>query len=185
MAATVKNFKYGDDAVYGSLAYDYGRAGAYREKVDRPVERQVIIPAPPRIREQDATDVRVKTKQSVSPLAIIGYACAAIIIVFTLMAKIQLTAVTDTSAQLENQLSDLKTAQNRLLINYEKAFNLTEIEEYASTQLGMQRPRDEQVFYLESTVPDKAVILRGKDEDKLGFGERVFDALSSIAEYFR
>lgn len=185
MAAAAKNVKYGDNAVYGSLAYDYGRAGAYREKMDRPVERQVIIPAPPRIREQEETAARVRTRQSVAPLAIIGYVCAAILIVFTLMAKIQLTEVTDTSAQLEEQLSDLKTAQNRLLINYEKAFNLTEIEEYATKQLGMQRPRDEQVFYLESTVPDKAVILGGKDENKVGFGERVFDALSSIAEYFR
>ncbi|MFB0921675.1 MAG: cell division protein FtsL [Oscillospiraceae bacterium] len=185
MAAAAKNVKYGDNAVYGSLAYDYGRTGAYRETMDRPVDRQVIIPAPPRIREHEASATRVKTKQSVSPLAIVGYACAAVLIVFSLMAKIQLTEITDTSAQLEEQLSDLKVAQNRLLINYEKAFNLTEIEEYASSQLGMQRPRDEQVFYLESTVPDKAVILSGKDEEKLGFGERVFDALASIAEYFR
>ena len=142
MAAAAKDVKYGDSAVYGSLAYDYGRAGTYREKMDRPVDRQVIIPAPPRIREQAMADARVKTRQSVAPLAIIGYVCAAILIVFTLMAKIQLTEVTDTSAQLEEQLSDLKVAQNRLLINYEKAFNLTEIEEYATTQLGMQRPRD-------------------------------------------
>ncbi len=185
MAAAAKNVKYGDNAVYGSLAYDYGRTGAYRERMDRPVDKQVIIPAAPRIKEQEKSVSRVKTKQSVSPVAIIGFACAAVLIVFSLMAKIQLTEITDTSAQLEEQMSDLKVAQNRLLINYEKAFNLTEIEEYATTQLGMQRPRDEQVFYLESTIPDKAVILSGKDEEKVGFGERVFDALSSIAEYFR
>ena len=186
MAAATKNAKYPSSPVYGSLAYDYGRAETYREKMDRPVDRQVIIPAPPRIREQTATAAKVKTKQGVSPLAIIGYACAAILIVFTLMAKIQLTEVTDTSAQLEEQLSDLNTAQNRLRINYEKAFNLTEIEEYATTQLGMQRPRDEQVYYLESTVPDKAVILSGKDdENKASFVDRVFDAFSSIAEYFK
>jgi len=185
MSAETKNAKYGDNAVYGSLAYDYGRAGAYRERIERPVDRQVIIPAPSKIREREASAARVKSRQSVSPLAIIGYACAAILVVFSLMAKIQLTEVTDSSAKLETQLSDLKTAQNRLLINYEKAFNMTEIEEYATTQLGMQRPRDEQVFYFESAVPDKAVILSGKDEGEAGLGERVFDALTSIAEYFR
>ena len=178
MAAPVKNAKYGANTVYGSLAYDYGKTETYRERMDRPVERQVIIPAPPRITEQ------VKTKQSIAPLAIIGYACAAILVVFSLMAKVQLTEVTDTSAQLEQQLGELNVAQNRLLINYEKAFNLTEIEEYATTQLGMQRPREEQVIYLENTVPDKAVILSGAD-DKVSLGDRVFDALSSLAEYFR
>jgi len=184
MAAPAKNEKYNANAVYGSLAYDYGKAGTYREKMDRPVERQVIIPAHPRIREQAAAAVRVKTKQGIAPLAMIGYACAAILVVFSLMAKIQLTEVTDTSAQLETQLSDLNVAQNRILINYERAFNLTSIEEYATTQLGMQRPREEQVFYLESTVPDKAVIVSGSD-NKVGFCERVFDAIASIAEYFK
>lgn len=184
MATPAKNAKYGTNAVYGSLAYDYGRAGTYREKMDRPVERQVIIPAPPRIREQAAAAARVKTKQGIAPLAMIGYACAAILVVFSLMAKIQLTSVTNSSAQLETQLSDLNVAQNRILINYEKAFNLTSIEEYATTQLGMQRPREEQVFYLESTVPDKAVIISSSD-NKVGFGDRVFDSLASIAEYFK
>ncbi len=185
MATAARNVKYTEKPVYGSLAYDYGETEIYRERTQRPVERQVIIPAPPRIKEQAAAAAKVKTKQSVSPFAMIGYACAAVLIVFTLMAKIQLTEITDTSAHLEQQLSDLKVAQNRLLINYEKAFNLTEIEEYATTQLGMQRPRDEQIFYLESTVPDKAVILSGEDEDKTGLGDRIFDALSSIAEYFK
>jgi len=184
MATPAKNAKYGTNAVYGSLAYDYGKVGTYREKMDRPVERQVIIPAPTRIREQVAAASRVKTKQGIAPLAMIGYACAAILVVFSLMAKIQLTAVTDSSAQLETQLSDLNVAQNRILINYEKAFNLTSIEEYATTELGMQRPREEQVFYLESTVPDKAVIISSND-NKVGFGDRVFDSLASIAEYFK
>lgn len=184
MAASTKNAKYNASPVYGSLAYDYGRVGTYREKMDRPVERQVIIPAAPKIKERAAAATQVKTKQGIAPLAILGYACAAILVIFSLMAKIQLTEVTDTSAQLETQLTDLNVAQNRLLINYEKAFNLTEIEEYATTELGMQRPREEQVFYLENTVPDKAVII-SSSENNDSFADRVFDALASISEYFK
>ncbi|NCB73736.1 MAG: hypothetical protein EOM51_03200 [Clostridia bacterium] len=184
MAVASKNTKISANTVYGSLAYDYGRADTYREKAARPVERQVIIPAPPSIRERAAAAVKVKTQQHVAPTAIIGYVCAAILVIFSLMAKIQLTEITDSSAQLETQLTDLNVAQNRLLINYEKAFNLTEIEEYATTQLGMQRPRDEQVFYLESTVPNKAVIITETGSDS-GFGDRVFDFLASISEYFK
>lgn len=184
MAVSVNNAKHSANTVYGSLAYDYGRTGTYREKMDRPVDRQVIIPAPQRIREEAVAAARAKTRQSVAPLSIIGFACAAILVVFSLMAKIQLTEVTDISVGLEQQLSDLNVAQNRLLIDYEKAFNLTEIEEYAVSELGMQRPRDDQVYYLDNTVPDKAVIIDDKNGED-GFGDRVFDALSSIAEYFR
>ncbi len=181
MAAERNNPAYGT-GVYGSLAYDYGKALPRR---DRPVDRQVIIPAPPRIREQERIAAhRVKTRQSISPMAIIGTACAAALLVFTLMARIQLTEVTDTAAHLEQQLIELEVAQNRLLIDYERAFNLTEIEEYATRELGMQRPRDEQIHYLSSTVPDKAMILSGESEGR-DFGDRLFDTLSSIAEYFR
>jgi Cell division protein FtsL. len=184
MATTVKNARYNESTVYGNLAYDYGKAAPYREGMGRPVDRQVVIPAPPRINEEVAVRTRVQTNQAVSPFALIGFVCAAILLVFTLMAKIQLTAVTNGTVTLENKLSDLKVTQNRLLINYEKAFNLTEIEEYATNNLGMQRPRDEQVFYLDSSVPDKAVVLTGKTA-KSGFIERFFDAVSSISEYFK
>lgn len=184
MAASAKNPVYDANAIYGSLAYDYSKAAPYHEGMGRPVERQVIIPAPPKIKEEVAVRAKVQTNQAVSPFAIIGFACAAILLVFTLMAKIQLTTVTNDTVTLENQLSDLKVAQNRLLINYEKAFNLTEIEENATKSLGMQRPRDEQIFYLDSNVPDKAVVMNNNGT-KSGFVERVFDAISSISEYFK
>ncbi|MDR1132214.1 MAG: cell division protein FtsL [Oscillospiraceae bacterium] len=184
MAASARNTKYSADTVYGSLAYDYGREGTYSGRTDRPVDRQVVIPAAPRLREQTVAETYAKTGQSVAPLAVIGYICAAVLLVFTLMAKIQLTEVTDTAAKLEQQLGELKVAQNRLLIEYEKAFNLTEIEKYATRELGMQRPREEQLFYLSGAVPDKAVVLGGEDDGE-SFGDRLFGALSSIAEYFR
>ena len=98
------------------------------------------------------------------------------------MAKIQLTEATDQTARLQTQLETLKTDQNRLLINYEKAFNTTELETYATTQLGMQRARDDQVYYLDSSVPDKAVVIEAKDEDSLA--ARIRAAFASLAEYF-
>ena len=48
----------------------------------------------------------------------------------------------------------------------------------------MQRPRDEQIYYLDSTVPDKAVILENASEEK-SLSNRLFDMLASISEYFK
>ena len=46
----------------------------------------------------------------------------------------------------------------------------------------MQRARDDQVYYLDSSVPDKAVVIEAKDEDSLA--ARIRAAFASLAEYF-
>ena len=173
--------------VVGSLAYDLEGTVAYpypQQEKRREAERKVVIPALPVVDEQVAARAKARTQQAVSPVALIGFACAAVLLVFSLMAKIQLTAVTDEAVKLESQLSDLEMAQSRLLIEYESAFNLTEIEAYATSVLGMQRPREEQVIYLNSSIPDKAVILDGK-ADSYGLSDRLYDMLESIGEYFK
>ncbi|NCC67815.1 MAG: hypothetical protein EOM14_06420 [Clostridia bacterium] len=100
------------------------------------------------------------------------------------MARIQFTAVSDKAVALEEQLADLKVERTRLLIEYESAFNMTEIEEYATSTLGMQRPREEQVCYINSSVPDKAVIIEDESKTK-SLADRISDMLASIGEYFR
>lgn len=176
---------YVKGTMYTSLAYDLSNTAVYPDEgIYAPPQRKIVIPAPPEIAEEVSTNTSTRYKQSIAPLSIIGFACAAVLVVFCLMAKIQLTAVTDEAVGLEQQLTEFEVAQNRLLIEYESAFNLTEIEEYATSQLGMQRPRDEQVFYLDSTIPDKAVII-DSSSDTDSFGNRLFDLLASIAEYFR
>lgn len=174
--------------VYGSLAYDFETAPVYPEREreweqPRRDERKVVIPAPPETREQVHTKTRVLPRQAISPFAIIGFACAAVLLVFTLMAKIQLTVVTDEAARLESQFEELNLAQSRLLIEHESAFNRTEIEEYATSVLGMQRPRPEQIFYLNSSAPDKAVVLEGNN-DSSGLLDKIADMFGFLSEYF-
>ncbi len=99
-------------------------------------------------------------------------------------AKIQLTVVTDEAVKLETQLAELELAQNRLLIDYESVFNRTEIEEYATTVLGMQRPREEQITYLNTSVPDKAVVLEHAS-DTNSLTARLSDMFGFLGEYFK
>ncbi len=178
------NKAYGRGAVMGSLAYDFENPALWPEEATyRQPERRVVIPAPPQVKDEVKAAAKVRTSQSVSPAAIVGYICAAVMIVVLLMAKIQLTVVTDRAAGLETQLASLETAQSRLLIDYESAFNLSEIEEYATSVLGMQRPRDEQIYYLEGAIPDKAVVLENQSEG--GLINEIKKMLSAVGEYFR
>lgn len=168
---------YGIDYIGGTAAPEIG---GYPKREE---ERKVVIPAPADVREQTAARTKVRYEQAVSPAAIIGIACAAVLLIFSLMAKIQFTEVSDQAVSLESQLSDLKVEQTRLLIEYESVFNMTEVEEYATSVLGMQRPRDEQIYYINSLVQDKAVVIDSAS-DKEGLFDRIYDLLKSIGEYF-
>lgn len=175
-----KTTSYGQSAVYGSLAYDFSNVSVYPEQVyGRPLD----IPAPPKIREKVVTKTAPRPKQYLAPTAVLGFACAAVLVVFALMAQIQLTTVSNEAAILETQLAELKVEQTKLLIGYESAFNLAEIEEYAINSLGMQKPRSDQVFYINGGAPDRAVIFEPQgDRDKLT--DRLKDLLSGLGGIF-
>ena len=177
-------FEYASTKFYGTNYISGTAAPEIGIWPEREAERKVVIPAAPNVGEKAAHKVKVKNSQSVSPVAVIGIACAAVLMVFVLMARIQFTAVSDEAVALEQQLDDLMVERTRLLIGYESAFNMTEIEEYASTTLGMQRPREEQIYYINSSVPDKAVIIEDGTKDR-SLSDRISDMLVSIGEYFR
>lgn len=73
-------------------------------------------------------------------MAVLGFAIAAVLIVFSLVARVQLSQASAQVSALEDQYAELQEQQTRLRIDYESAFNLTEIEDYAIHELGMQKP---------------------------------------------
>lgn len=171
---------YGQGAVYGSLAYDFNNPALNPEYEEHwSVQHQVESPA---IEEEQAqAQTAPKTMQAIAPFSVIGLVLAAVLFVFALMAQIQLTTVSDEAVALTDKIAQLETEQTRLRIEYESAFNLTEIEEYAISELGMQKPRSDQIFYLDSATPDKAEILSPEESD--GLLDRVSDFVGSMGEY--
>jgi cell division protein FtsL len=177
MAKPKKN-RYGQNAVNGSLAYDYDNPALYPEyEYGKPLD----IPERPRVREEVVPKTEVLTKQSISLLAVFGFAAAAVLLVFSLMARIQFTQVSAETAKLESQLSELTEEQSKLTIAYESALNLTDIEDYAINTLGMQKPRADQVRYVSSSAQDKAEILNGTDGTD---SNKASDIVDSLREYF-
>ena len=173
MANSASQKYYGQGAVFGSLAYDFNNPDLYADvplepaAPEFPRQRPEPRTAPaPRTRRQARAEAvsraraeaAAANRQALAPFTILGGLCVVVLLVFTMLARVQLTAVSETSAALESQLSELKVEQNRLLIDYESAFNLTEVEEYAIHVLGMQQPRDDQIYYIDSTAPDKGEV---------------------------
>lgn len=182
MAGT-REVKYGRGAVYGSLAYDYDNPELYPEEYSAPPESA----APPQTQERtnSATraQVQARSRQTVYPLAMLGILVAAVLSVIAIMAQIQLFDISSQTVELEAQLKELQTEQIRLQIEYEGAFNLTEIEEYATSRLGMRKPSTDQIYYIDTSSPDRAVIIQQSTGN--GFLSMVSAFLSEIGAYFR
>lgn len=171
-----------ENRVYGSLAYDLTTTSAeefYQEEI---YEQQEAAPAPV-VEERTRTNAMPVVKQSLAPTAVVGFICAAVLIVFVLMAQIQLSQISNETANLQSSLSELTTERDKLLVAYESAFNLTEIEEYATGVLGMQKPRSDQVFYVDGSAPDRAVVLQSA-EGEYGLLDRFSDMIASLGEFF-
>lgn len=181
-AAAAKR-KYGQGAVYGSLAYDFNNPELYGG------EEYSAPKAPPVAKPQTRTRVRtrarpaVHTRQGIAPAAIAGMLIAAFLLVTCITAQVRLMGVSGDSVELTGRLDALEEEQNKLRIRYESAFNLAEIEEYATTVLGMQKPTADQISYIDTSAPDKAVVIGDGERD--GFVDRAADFLSGLGAYFK
>ena len=183
MAAAAKR-RYGEGAVYGSLAYDFNNPELYGGE-------EYSAPQTPAAKPETRTGTKVHTrarpavhtKQGFAPTAVIGMVIAAFLLVTGITAQVRLLGVSGDSVELMSRLDALEEAQDKLRIRYESAFNLAEIEEYATTVLGMQKPTADQISYIDTSAPDKAVVLSDGESD--GFVDRTADFLSGLGAYFR
>ncbi len=184
--STARARGYDQDYIYGSAAYDLNRMGDFEEF---PLESPLPGVAQPRRQTREEAQagakaaVRPASVQSISPFSILGFITVGVLVVFMLLSYVRLITISEESVALEQQLSELAVERTRLLIDYESAFNLTEIEEYATTRLGMQKPRADQIFYVDGSSPDKAQVLASRNGSNplLGLFDDLFD---SLGEYF-
>jgi cell division protein FtsL len=167
-------------AVFGSLAYDLSHPELFREPEE---ESAPNIAAPPRTRTRERAVPAVRPRYAVAPAAVIGLGIAAVILVFSLMGRMQLAQVSDETVELSNRLEEMEEEHTKLLIEHESTFNFTEIEKYAIEELGMQKARNDQIYYVQSAAaPDKAVVL---ETEKNSFSDRLFALADSIGACFR
>jgi len=163
--------------VTGSAAYDFDEMEAFPEYAP---EREIEIPVARKLRDEVVSAPKTADSQAISPVAILGFALVAVLMVFSLFARAQLSQVSLQVVEQQTALEELAAEKQKLLVQYEFAFNLAEIEDYAIQELGMQQPRSEQIYYISSGVADKAEIITPAGSES-GL-QKVF---SAIGEYLR
>ena len=180
MAAEAARIKYGSGAVYGSLAYDFNNPALYPDEYSTAPKPDARQKAETKVRTRARTAVH--TKQGIAPLSVVGVLIAAFLFVIAITAQAKLVGLSSESVSLQQELDQLEEHQAKLRIQYESAFNMSDIENYAIHSLGMQKPKADQIFYIDTSAPDKAVVIASADNR--GFVDRVSDFLSGIGTYF-
>ena len=169
--------RYNDELYFGSRPI-FGSAAP-----------QIELPEPEVLeRPQEKVSIRTKTKtaakQGISLFAVAGWASVIVLAVALLMSYVELNTIANESYELREELEALQIEETKLQIEYESTFRLDEVEEYATTMLGMVRAGNDQVKYLSNRAVDQAVILDTNGVET-GISASLKSLFTTIAEYFK
>ena len=175
--------------LYGSTAYHFGTAAPAEVPVfpEIPVKEPIpqVVPLPS---EEEIVHTGVKTEPrsqvQISLFVLIFIPVLLASAVLLLSSYMKLTALSDETAVLSRELQELKTDHKRLTIQYESTFDLSEVETYAKSALGMVKAGADQTTFVRSTEGDKAQILGS--QGFLADWERKLDSFARrIQAYFQ
>lgn len=167
-----------------SMAYDLSRPSQDTMRYSTAAP-QLQPKQKPRTRPQAQPALRPAFRvMSVAPAAVAIFLAGLVIWIFSLQLRTQITEVQQEIYRLESELRTVEQVQDELEIDYESAFNFTKLEDYAVTTLGMQRPRDEQIYFLSHESEDHAVAVLERSRSN-GLVDRLDDFLSGLLAYFR
>ena len=159
-------------AVKNNTGYIYGTAAPARlpylephiEPAQIPLPKERAIPGAAR-RMLTKQGVRALTHEGakVSLFAIAGTIVVTALMIFVMLAQINLNELARETVKLTSQLESLQQQQRVLGIAFENAVDMKAIEQYAKDVLGMSKPEAEQVIMLHSVPADKAEIFEVSD----------------------
>lgn len=155
MATERKTRRY---STYGNVAYQ----PAYEENAVRTPARRGAEPhrrpqVQPRERVAARPSVEVRQQDPISIFAIVGFMAVAVCVFMLLSSGIRLVTVSHETFQLQEELSDLEEKEAKLLSQYERAYDLTEIEKTLTSNGTMVKASAANTVYLDLSEPDSVI----------------------------
>ena len=95
--------------------------------------------------------------RSIAAGGILGGVFAAVLVILSLLGRIELTALTEELEGIREEKRILEEEYDRLQIRFSGLLDLESLERRATEELGMQRPGPEQVSG-EEGAPDRLVV---------------------------
>ena len=107
-----------------------------------------------------------------------------VLLLAVLVATVNYTEMSDSVVELQQRLEELNDTEKKLKIQYEKAFDINEIESYAVNELHMAKPAADQVATSAVNAGNRAEIIAVEGEGE-GFFSSVSTFISSLIGYFK
>lgn len=182
MASAAEKLHYSGRATRGDLAYDLDwavREHALRHAGEavRPKEE-----AQPRVRHLEG--VQVRQRQKLSLVSVTGIVLAAALAVLMLVSHIQLTALSNDTVKLKDELVTLQAEHVSLTAQYERVYDLETVKA-AAVAAGMTKPSNSQIFYIDLSEGDSAVVYEPEEPDAISrMVDSVQRGVKAVVEYF-
>lgn len=187
MASAARDLRYRNGrpaSVDGSLARSLDfevRERELRHAGEAPRHREAAREKP---KVRSLPRVQLREAQHVAPLAVVGAAAAAVLAVLLLLSYIQLTVLSSDMVELRSELKVLEKENVVLTTQYEQIYDLATVKA-AAESAGMTKPGASQVYYVDGSGGDAAVVYR---QEESGFLDKVRSSLHhgiyAVVEYF-
>ena len=186
MASAARDLRYNYNGyVSDNLARELDR------ELDREVrEREFRHAGEPRREEAAAPKVRtaerplVRERQRVSWVSVAGFAAVVVMAVMVLSCYVQLTRISSQVVSLKKQLDVLEVDNAALTVQYQQMYDLSTVKEVAEAA-GMAKPRASQIYYVDLSSGDSAVVCQQEDPGVLSTAAaRISEGFSALLEYF-
>jgi len=170
--------------VNGSLAYDLEfevRERELRHAGEAP-RRQETVKEQPKVRTQEK--VQVRERQHLSFLTAAGFVTVVVLALMVLMSYIQLLELSTGTVALKQQLATLEAENVSLTAEYEQMFDRATVKE-AAEAAGMAKPSASQVYYIDLSSGDNAVVYQKEDPSVLSsLLTSLNHGVYAVVEYF-
>jgi len=171
-------------SVNGSLALDLDyelRERELRHAGEAP-RRQEAVKEQPRVRTE--VQEQARPRQRVSVLTAVGFIAVVGLALMVLMSYIQLMELSAGTVELKQQLVALEAENVSLTAEYEQMFDRATVKE-AAEAAGMTKPSASQVYYIDLSNGDNAVVYQKEEATVLS---RLLTSLNhgvyAVVEYF-
>lgn len=104
------------------------------------------------------------------------------ILAMCLFANIELTRLSDETSVMQRAYDAACKQEARLKLDYERAFDMTELEQWVTARMGMRKPKELQVIYIGAEPGERVQVLRTAEGQK-GLLGKLSDILSRLSEY--
>ena len=176
--------QYNNNLIYGNLAYDLDREMREHDLHHAGEERREETTARPAAKVKALERPLVREAQKVSVVSVLGFAVVAVAAVMVLLNYVTLTQLSSDVVSLKNELTALKSENVKLTAEYQQMYDLSTVKE-AAEAAGMAKPVSGQVYYMDLSDGDSAVVYRTETPSVLSrLMTSLHHGVYTVVEYF-